>query len=193
MSQIKSQLQFPSRSIPGTGLLIALLALGAGFLGTTAVLGQGLGSDQDADRAAGPATPRTVVASGSTAQYGRWEMTTAKTTTGESCVGIRLLNPPPGSPTLTEGCGSQAVEDQVGTLSGKDGTLYFGRVAADTQRVVIKDASGLRRVASSVRGTDGGRYVVTAVDGNVSAATVTTVDPQGRATGRVDAAAKGSQ
>ena len=171
---------------PAIGLLTALVAFAFAFVLAPTVLGQ-TGQSKEDDN--GPITPRMVVASGQTEHFGRWEMVASKNMRGESCVGVRLLDPAPGDPSLAEGCGG-AVEDQVGTIAGSRRTLFFGRVDARTERVDIADR-GVTKMSSNARdGTDGAKYVVTEANEDLSEAEITSIDDGGRRLGRIDPGAK---
>lgn len=167
---------------------LLFVALAAGFAGTATVVSQTTGPA--ADRAAGPVTAREVVASGTLPYYGAWELVTSSAAGGGSCVGLRLVDPPPFQPTLVEGCGGEAVENQVGVLTGERGTLFAGRVLPDGARVKIEPSGSTPVFADTVRGRDGRRYVVTAIAARAANVAVTLFDAKGRRLGRVDPAAK---
>jgi len=90
----------------------------------------------------GPVAARTVVASGATERFGRWEIVTSKTADGTPCLGVRLLDSyKPGGSSLSEGCGT-SVNNQVGSISSPDATLFFGRVTGSAEEARISSADG---------------------------------------------------
>lgn len=175
---------------PAVGLGAALAAFAIAALGAPMVLGQGSESAGDAH---GPATPRSVVAVGTSRYFGRWEIVSSQTAAGDPCVGLRLLDGRGGGPSLAEACGP-TVADQVGSLvapPGRRGTLFFGRVADRAATVrVSEDGRGL--LSAKVRsGADGRSYVAAESAERLPDAQVRLSDARDVDLGRADPAAVG--
>jgi hypothetical protein len=185
-----TNLRIRSELAPAVGLASALLAFGIAALGAPIVLGQSAEPVGDSE---GPATPRTVVASGDSRYFGRWEIVSSQTANGDPCVGVRLLEGQPGSgPSLAEGCGP-TVANQVGTLvapPGKQGTLWFGRVDSRTATGRVSADAGRQLLAlEAIAGRDGRKYVVAESAARLRTAQVRLSDGNDAGLGRADAAA----
>ena len=166
---------------PAFGALAALVTFAIAAVAAPMVVSQEGTSDH-----AGPAGPRTVVASGASKHFGQWELTTSNTADGQPCVGVRFINPPPGTPALAEGCGTDVL-NQVGTVAkAGHGTLFFGKVKANAASVVISDAGAQQKKDKDIKGKDGGSYVLAELDTNSPRSDVALEDATGQGLGRVD-------
>lgn len=176
---------------PAVGLGAALAAFGVAALGAPTVLGQGAESAGDGH---GPASPRSVVAAGSSRYFGRWQIVSSHTAAGDPCVGLRLLDGRGGGgPSLAEACGP-TVADQVGSLvaaPGHQGTLFFGRVDDRAATVRVSD-DGRRLLSAKVRaGADGHSYVAAESADRLPGAQVRLSDARDADLGRADPTAVG--
>lgn len=176
---------------PAIALAAALGGFGVAALGAPIVLGQG---SEPAGDGQGPTTPRTVVASGSSRYFGRWEIVSSHAANGDPCVGVRLIEGQPGSgPSLAEGCGP-TVANQVGSLvapPSQQGTLFFGRVDGRTTTARVSDGGRQKLSVKALSGSDGRKYVVADSAERLPGAQVRLSDAQNTDLGRADPAAVG--
>lgn len=170
------------------GLVAVSASFGVASLLAPAVFGQNSAQNHAPDTG-GPVTERVVVASGTAGEFGKWELVASEDAAGEPCLGVRLLEPAEGMPSLAEGCGP-ATDDQVGNISGSRGTLFFGRVADNAEVATVSSRGVQERSLKAFGGRDGRTYVLAAADAGLSNAIVTVSDGSGNNLGRVDPASK---
>jgi len=139
------------------------------------------------------AAPRTLVAAGRAPTAGRWEMTVTTSDVGP-CLGLRLLDEPPGGGGLGEGCGNDATFTVGSTSNGfpvdrpelaNRWKLVYGRAPEEAVRVELSAANGLRQ---SVATHDGppeiyGDFYLLEAPGKIKDATVRAFDADGRPLG----------
>jgi hypothetical protein len=173
---------------PLVGFAAALVGFAVAAVATPVVLGQ----DADGDQAAhtgGPATARTLIASGETKQFGRWEILSSETADGIPCLGVRLLDSyKPGGSSLSEACGT-SVDNQVGSITASDATLFFGRVTGSAEQARIS-ADGQEQIETpTFTGRDGLTYVLAEASERLPNVKVELTTAGQRNLGRVDPAA----
>jgi hypothetical protein len=144
---------------------------------------------------AGPVGARQVVASGTDAVFGRWELLISQNKTGGICRGVRLLDLAPG-PSIFEGCGGDYVEKNLATVTlpeGQKGTLFFGRVDDGIAQARIAVNGKTLKSVTPARDNTGASYIVTSVPETVPSAAVTATDASGRVLKRLDPTAEAAR
>lgn len=172
----------PIKRNPVLAGLAAFVAASALSIPGALALGQSSTPAADND---GPVTPRRVVASGTDAAFGRWELVVSRTAKGELCRGIRLLDADnyPGEPTLAEGCGGDAIGTHLGSLTGANNqALLFGRLPAGTSSVAVATPGGATLRRQVGKDADGEPFYVgrvTADAAQIQSLAVTAATPAG--------------
>lgn len=175
---------------PLVGFIAAVVGFATAAFATPVVFGQGQDDGQVA-HTGGPVTTRTVVASGATKQFGRWEIVTSRTADGTPCLGVRLLDSyKSGGSSLSEACGT-SVNNQVGNITSSDGTLFFGRVTGPAHSARISAGGQHKMEVPTITGRDGLTYVLAEASEPLPEAVVGLSDAGQRGLGRVDPAAVG--
>jgi hypothetical protein len=154
-----SKLNLKKMVAPVAGVSAAGAAFVAAALGAPVVLGQSA-EQNHAPHDGGPVTPQVVVASGDAQQFGRWEILSAQDANEAPCLDLRLLDAADGLPESTGGCGVTA-DNQVMTVTGEKGTLYWGRVNDRGDSVAIRSKGKEKKGVKTFKGKDNRTYVVT--------------------------------
>jgi hypothetical protein len=127
--------------VPVWAFSLMLIASFLAVFGIATALGA-VAQDREAGvgHTGGPVTPRVVVASGKSAEYGRWELLRSADANGGECLALQLYDQGPGpvkDDPLYEGCGGPS-ELNVAILTGTNGrSMVYGRAPADAANVQI--------------------------------------------------------
>lgn len=169
---------------PALGAMAALCAFALTAFAQDALPGSERPSDGH-----GPVGARQLVAEGTSTQRGDWKLYASTDTRGDVCIGVLVNDSVTGLPALSEACGD-AVENQVGSISGAKSTFFFGRVSDRASGVVVSKGDQAKKTDTVLKGKDGHKYVATETVGNDAAAEVSLTDERGAKIGRVDPATK---
>jgi hypothetical protein len=166
-------------------ILAALAAFAVAMVLSPIVMGE---ADPPPDMA-GPVTPREVVATGSVEGFPDWELTVAENAKGEPCIGFGYLLTRGGGTgrSFGEACGGPFMNNQVGSETGPNGTIFFGRVTGKADKAKVKFKGALKKQMKAFKGKDGKSYVVASAPGEkLGTAEIELVDSNGASLGRVD-------
>ena len=127
------------RVLPRAGVGLALVGAAAASAGIATAIGANDGSGDPAthgEHRGGSSGPRVELATGRAEEFGRWRLLRSKGAEGE-CLSIQMLDQAPaGAPgPIYNGCGGSDID--VGTLTGKQYTLVFGRLPKRVDRVKL--------------------------------------------------------
>ena len=128
----------------------------------------------------GPVTERVLVARGSTAGWGDWELYRSTDADGRECKALKVL----AEDLMYEGCGGGA-DMQVASLIGKTDTLLVGRVPADAttaQLVVPGRATQTIDLLPAAKGIPN-RFFVALAQGRPHGGVVNAMNSAGREVG----------
>ncbi|HWH45602.1 MAG TPA: hypothetical protein VNT32_12805 [Thermoleophilaceae bacterium] len=171
------------RSGFGKGLVV--LAVTAGF-GASFVIAYAIGAvGSDVPRSAGDGLTHTsgrgVVATGTSREFGRWELVVSQSDKGR-CEGVRLLDDGRSEPTVYEGCGLPP-GFSLASLAGARATFVHGRVPPDAEEVSISMPGEATQTARTRRAPDGSRFIGVDIPAGARGVSVEAFDAGGRSLG----------
>ena len=173
--------------IPSPTFLVATAVSFTAVFGLATAVGAGTSPAPDLaveEKGKFPATPRVVVASGTIAGVGDYELLHSRDYRGGMCVGLRLKQSTgPDKDVLSEGCGGPEYLN-IGKVTAGDGswTIINGQAPEKAKKVKVKKADGSTLEMPTIadgKGIDG-RFVVQKIDGQLGEVEFEAVDPEGR-------------